>query len=133
MVGPGRSGGRVRRAGDTHGSTGGLGNHVKALEARIRAVGPEPLDLSVDDPRIDGRDNIIPQTQLSDGARAVILDQDVKMGHEPLEQAHPFFAFEIDADALFAGVQQEKIGRVEPRLIGDEVSAPGPRPWAVQP
>ena len=120
---------RIRGAGHAHRPARGLRDHVEALEAGIRPVRAEPLDLGVHQPRVDGGHRVVAQPKCGNRARPVILDQHVEMGNESLEQSYPPVTFQIEGDALLAGVQQQKVGRIQAGLVRNQIAALIPAGW----
>ena len=108
-VGPGRIGWRAGLAGDRHVAAAGLRDHVEGEVVLVRAALAEPLDLGVDQARVEPVQFVPAEPQLLDRARRHVLDEHVGLCRHLLDQRETARRFQIDRDRFLVGVVDHEV------------------------
>ena len=98
----------VGGAGNAHRAAHGLGNRLEAFEIAVRPVGAEALDGGIDQPRVQFRQNIVPEAQTIQRTGSEILQQHVGPGNNLLEKFLALFGFQIQRQASFVGIEDQE-------------------------
>ena len=78
--------------------------------ARPRALLPEAGDGAIHEPRIQGRQCFVVEPESLHHAGTIVLDDHVALGGELANQRNGFRTFQVESDALLAGVELGEIG-----------------------
>ncbi len=103
----------VLLAGDRHQSAGRLRDHVEGEVLLERAAGAEPLDLAVDDRRIDGLDRRVAKAEAIDRARSEVLDHHVGASGQALDELQPARVLQVDGGRTLIGIVLQEIDRID--------------------
>src|SRR5437764_10285753 len=102
----------------------GLRHDVERRLVPQRALEAKAADRAVDEARVDSRQRLVAKPEPVHDARAVILDEDVRVGNETAQDVGARLLLQVDDEALLVAVDAEEIvalardkGRKLPRLV----------------
>src|SRR5256885_7287559 len=104
----------------------GLRHDVERRLVPQRALEAKAADRAVDEARVDRRQRLVAESEPVHYARAVILDEDVRVGNETAQDVGTRLLLQVDDEALLVAVDAEEIvalardkGRKMPRLVAE--------------
>src|SRR2546428_6246648 len=115
---------RAREAGQRHRAARGLRDHVEALVLAVGTVVAEALHGEIDQARVQGGERVVAEAHLLHPAGRLVLGHHVGLFDHVEEHGLALRVLEVERDALFVGVEQEEVARVDTGLLGATV-APG--------
>src|SRR5438046_7446511 len=114
----------VGLARDRHDAAEGLHERLVAGAVGAGSRAPEGRDRAVDEPRVDGRERLVAQTERLHRPRPEVLDQDVAPAHESRQHLGALRRLEVERDRAPVAVDDEVrrrlallVGRPGARLV----------------
>src|SRR4029077_91918 len=100
----------TRLAGDGHDAAEGLHQRLVARAVLARAGAPERGDRAVDEPPVDLRQHVLAEPEGLHGAGAEVLDDHVRVLHQPLDHLDGLRRLQVERDAALVPIEEQVRG-----------------------